>query len=81
MSDATPSDPPLDWPSLYTELGSFAEGIIHRFVEKASENADHARRGEYGRNEWLADVEWFWTNLAGDAVRGIEIVRSKLPPA
>lgn len=69
-----------DWAKVFDELGTFGQAIVKRFADRASCNTKKVREGKYGTNELIEDAEWFWKNLAGDAVAGIEIFRNK-PPA
>ena len=73
-----------DWAKVLGELGDLGQAVVKRFAERASCNAKKVREGTYGTNELIEDAEWFWKNLADDAVTGLEILRTRPaapPPA
>jgi hypothetical protein len=69
--------PQIDWSGLIQEWSSFSRDVIDRFSERAAGNADSARGGRYGREQWLDDVEWFWTHFGEDAAHAVQICRDK----
>lgn len=90
MTDTPPSDSnagteesgaarAVDWDSLIAEWRQYGHDIVNRFWDRAQENVDRARRGDYDRDRWLDDVNWFWENVADDAGRGVRYARENMP--
>lgn len=68
----------IDWESLIDEWAEYSKMAVDRFAQRAKENAARARNGEYDRDAWLDDVQWFWDCAAEDAAQGLKFTRETL---
>jgi hypothetical protein len=60
-----------------TECG---HDVINRVSERAKRNGKLAQTQQYGLDEWLDDVKWFWQSAADVSKKCLESVRDPQPP-
>src|SRR5215211_6332726 len=70
----------IDVKSMIEDWRKYGHELVDRVADRADENAELARKGQYNRDRWLDDIELFWKNFADDARRGVDYARDNLPP-
>ncbi len=66
------------WEKLVEDLSECGHDVIDRVSERAKHNANLAQTQQYGLDEWLDDVKWFWGSVGDVSKKCLESLRD--PP-
>ncbi len=68
------------WERLVDDLAECGHDVIERVSERAKRNANLAQKQQYGLDEWLDDVNWFWESVGDVSKKYLESLRDPSRP-
>ncbi len=79
----TGTGPPTSnrWERLVDDLAECSHDVINRASERAKRNGKLAQTQQYGLDEWLDDVKWFWNSVGDVSKKCLESLRDPPRPS
>lgn len=76
-----PGIPPGNrWERFVDDMAECGHDVIDQVSERAKRNGKLAQTQQYGLDEWLDDVKWFWQSVGDVSKKCLESLRDTRPP-
>lgn len=69
------------WEKVVDDLAECGHDVIERVSERAKHNGNLARTQQYGLEEWLDDVKWFWESVGEVSKKCLESFQEPRRPS